>query len=180
MDEFVWCGMCKQRRPADRKSRARRGRPQCAAAERAPQPSQLREGLQGVQEGREGPQVVQEGREGLQEGCDDWKALEREQESRQDTEEQEQEQYCSSCTQKKPLLDFGRFLTCNTCRRRNAKAKQGTRRTKASIQKQKLASRPTREQLEKSIRAWSQFSGEDKLKRHSLTRPLTVEDYLKT
>jgi hypothetical protein len=119
------------------------------------------------------------GLQGVQEGYDDWEALEREQEGRQGTEEQEQ--YCSSCTQKKPLLDFGRFLTCNTCRRRNTKAKQGkTRRIKALIQKQKLASRSTREQLERSIQAWSQFAGEDKLARYSLTRPLTVEDYLKT
>ncbi|PMD45830.1 hypothetical protein L207DRAFT_508591 [Hyaloscypha variabilis F] len=35
-----------------------------------------------------------------------------------------QEQYCSSCNQKKPLLDFGRFLTCNTCRERNKRANQ--------------------------------------------------------
>jgi hypothetical protein len=34
-----------------------------------------------------------------------------------------QDQYCSSCKQKKPLIDFGRFLTCNTCRQRNRKVK---------------------------------------------------------
>ena len=26
------------------------------------------------------------------------------------------DQFCSSCNQKKPLIDFGRFLTCNACR----------------------------------------------------------------
>jgi hypothetical protein len=31
-------------------------------------------------------------------------------------------QFCSSCNQKKPLIDFGRFLTCNACRQRNTKA----------------------------------------------------------
>jgi hypothetical protein len=35
-----------------------------------------------------------------------------------------QEQYCSSCNQKKPLIDFGRFFTCNTCRQRNKRANQ--------------------------------------------------------
>jgi hypothetical protein len=34
------------------------------------------------------------------------------------------DQFCSSCNQKKPLIDFGRFLTCNTCRQRNRKANQ--------------------------------------------------------
>ena len=32
--------------------------------------------------------------------------------------------FCSSCNQKKPLIDFGRFLTCNACRQRNRKANQ--------------------------------------------------------
>jgi hypothetical protein len=26
------------------------------------------------------------------------------------------DQFCSSCNQKKPLIDFGRFLTYNACR----------------------------------------------------------------
>jgi hypothetical protein len=29
------------------------------------------------------------------------------------------DQFCSSCNQKKPLIDFGRFLTYNPCRQRN-------------------------------------------------------------
>jgi hypothetical protein len=32
------------------------------------------------------------------------------------------DQYCSSCNQKKPLIDFGRFLTCVACQWRNTKA----------------------------------------------------------
>jgi hypothetical protein len=32
------------------------------------------------------------------------------------------DQFCSSCNQKKPLIDFGRFLICNTYRQRNQKA----------------------------------------------------------
>ncbi|KAN0103456.1 hypothetical protein V8E51_011769 [Hyaloscypha variabilis] len=35
-----------------------------------------------------------------------------------------QEQYCSSCNQKKPLPDFGRFLTCNAYRERNKRVNQ--------------------------------------------------------
>jgi hypothetical protein len=34
------------------------------------------------------------------------------------------DQFCSSCNQKKPLIDFGRFLTYNPCRQRNRKANQ--------------------------------------------------------
>jgi len=34
------------------------------------------------------------------------------------------DQYCSSCNQKKPFINFGRFLTCNMCRQRNRKANQ--------------------------------------------------------
>jgi hypothetical protein len=33
-----------------------------------------------------------------------------------------QEQYCFSCNRKKPLIDFGRFFTCNACRERNKRA----------------------------------------------------------
>jgi hypothetical protein len=32
------------------------------------------------------------------------------------------DQFCSSCNHKKPLIDFGWFLTCNACRQRNRKA----------------------------------------------------------
>jgi hypothetical protein len=32
------------------------------------------------------------------------------------------DQFCSSCNQKKLLIDFGRFLTYNPCRQRNRKA----------------------------------------------------------
>jgi hypothetical protein len=38
-----------------------------------------------------------------------------------------QDQYCSSCNQKKPLIDFSRFLTCNNCRKRNVKVKKKIR-----------------------------------------------------
>ena len=31
------------------------------------------------------------------------------------------DQFCSSCNQKKPLIDFGRFLTCNACWQWNIK-----------------------------------------------------------
>jgi hypothetical protein len=29
------------------------------------------------------------------------------------------DRFCSSCNQKKPLIDFSRFLTYNPCRQRN-------------------------------------------------------------
>jgi hypothetical protein len=32
--------------------------------------------------------------------------------------------FCSSYNQRKPLIDFGRFLTYNPCRQRNRKANQ--------------------------------------------------------
>jgi hypothetical protein len=34
------------------------------------------------------------------------------------------DQFCSSYNQKKPLIDFGRFLTYNPCRQKNRKANQ--------------------------------------------------------
>ena len=34
------------------------------------------------------------------------------------------DQFCSSCNQKKPLIDFSRFLICNSCWQRNRKANQ--------------------------------------------------------
>jgi hypothetical protein len=34
------------------------------------------------------------------------------------------DQFYSSYNQKKPLIDFGRFLTCNICRQRKRKANQ--------------------------------------------------------
>jgi hypothetical protein len=36
-----------------------------------------------------------------------------------------QEQYCSSCNRKKPLIDFGWFFTYNIYRERNKKANRG-------------------------------------------------------
>jgi hypothetical protein len=48
------------------------------------------------------------------------------------------DQFCSSCNQKKPLIDFGRFLTCNTCRQRNTKAN----RVRKAKQKATIAPRP--------------------------------------
>jgi hypothetical protein len=56
------------------------------------------------------------------------------------------DQFCSSCNQKKPLIDFGRFLTCNACRQRNTKAN----RVRKAKQKATIPPRPkaTKEQLE--------------------------------
>ena len=43
------------------------------------------------------------------------------------------DQFCSSCNQKKPLIDFGRFLTYNTCRQRNTKANQSEKQSKKPL-----------------------------------------------
>jgi hypothetical protein len=65
------------------------------------------------------------GREESQEGFTDregsWEGL-AEREEGVIGRESPQEQFCSSCTQKKPLIEFSRFLTCNACRQRNTKA----------------------------------------------------------
>ena len=58
-------------------------------------------------------------------------------------------QFCSSYNQKKPLIDFGRFLTCNACRQRNTKAN----RVRKAKQKATIPPRPKviKEQLEYTI-----------------------------
>ena len=48
------------------------------------------------------------------------------------------DQFCSSCNQKKPLIDFGQFLTCNACRQRNTKAN----RVRKAKQKATIPPRP--------------------------------------
>ncbi|KAN0108529.1 hypothetical protein V8E51_008271 [Hyaloscypha variabilis] len=59
-----------------------------------------------------------------------------------------QEQYCSSYNPKKPLPDFGRFLTCNACRERNRRVKEARRtRPKATY----IAPKATGEEIERSI-----------------------------
>jgi hypothetical protein len=50
------------------------------------------------------------------------KAWEGPRESRESSIAPPQEQYCSSCNRKKPLIAFGQFFTCNTCRERNKRA----------------------------------------------------------
>jgi hypothetical protein len=85
-----------------------------------------------------------------------------------------QDQYCSSCNRKKPLLDFGRFFTCNTCRQRNKRVKEARRaKHKATY----IAPKATQAQLEYSIQAWGKRS-EFMLLLNTRTRPLTIEDYL--
>jgi hypothetical protein len=83
-------------------------------------------------------------------------------------------QFCSSCNQKKPLIDFGRFLTYNAYRQRNTKAN----RVRKAKQKATIPPRPkaTKEQLEYAIQAWGNTS--EYILRGKFTRPLTIEDYL--
>jgi hypothetical protein len=83
------------------------------------------------------------------------------------------DQFCSSCNQKKPLIDFSRFLTCNACRQRNTKANRVRKAKQKAIQRPKA----TKEQLEYVIQALGDTS-EYKLLKNFGTRPLTIEDYL--
>jgi hypothetical protein len=85
-----------------------------------------------------------------------------------------QEQFCSSCNQKKPLIAFGRFLTCNTCRGRNRRVKQARQVKHKATYK---VAKATREEIELSIQARASLTGEYIL-RGKFTRPLTIEDYL--
>jgi hypothetical protein len=84
------------------------------------------------------------------------------------------DQFCFSCNQKKPLIDFGRFLTCNTCRQRNTKAN----RVQKAKQKATIPPWPkaTKKQLEYTIQARGNTS--EYILRGKFTRPLTIEDYL--
>ncbi len=85
-----------------------------------------------------------------------------------------QDQYCSSCNQKKLLTDFDGFFTCNSCRERNRRAKQARQSKYKAI----IAPKATREEIERSLRVgWSRRS-EFKLLLNNYTRPATVEDYL--
>jgi hypothetical protein len=83
------------------------------------------------------------------------------------------DQFCSY-NQKKPFIDFGRFLTCNTCRQRNTK-ENGVEKEK---KKATIPPRPKaiKEQLEYTIQAWGNVS--EYILRGKFTRPLTIEDYL--
>jgi hypothetical protein len=84
------------------------------------------------------------------------------------------DQYCSGCNQKKSLLDFGHFLTCDTCRRRNKNARHRKRQAKEPI----IRPQATREQIKTHIESWSRLAGERELLRHRRTRPLTIDNYL--
>jgi hypothetical protein len=96
------------------------------------------EGQESPQRGQEDSEGESEAWDGSQRGSEACDSLQREQneptrDSMGDNEacdgpqiEQDEpiDQYCSSCNQKKPVIDFGRFLTCNPCRQRNRKANQ--------------------------------------------------------
>jgi hypothetical protein len=87
-----------------------------------------------------------------------------------------QDQYCSSCNQKKPVIEFGRFLTCNMCRQRDIRAKQAR---KAKHKATYIYPKATNKELERLIQGWSN-RGEYKLQLNFRTRPLTIKDYLNT
>jgi hypothetical protein len=145
------------------------------------------EGWHGPRDGSAGPMgptgpMGSTGSTGLQEGAVDesegWDGLQREQEDSTGISKSSmgpQDQYCSSCNQKKPLITFGRFLTYNICRQRNTKAN----RVQKAKQKATIPPRPkaTKEQLEYIVQAWGNIS-EYKLLKNFSTRPLTIEDYL--
>jgi len=83
-------------------------------------------GFPGENEAWEGPQEDRESSTGRSEA---WEGPRESRESSiapvegpyepQEPQGSPQEQYCSSCNRKKPLIDFGRFFTYNTCRERN-------------------------------------------------------------
>jgi hypothetical protein len=65
-----------------------------------------------------------------------------------------QDKYCSSCNQKKPLTDFGCFLTCNTCQQRDTKANQARHiRQKALLNKSSQKDTSSRMQCKPRDRA---------------------------
>jgi hypothetical protein len=79
-------------------------------------------GPQRGSEGWNGPQGERDDSVGESEG---WDGRQREQDEPMGGSTGDSiDQFCSSCNQKKPLIDFGRFLTCNPCRQRNQKANQ--------------------------------------------------------
>jgi hypothetical protein len=139
----------------------------------------------------EGPTDGSKGWEGATGGSEAWESSQGEEEEVADREgshegltdrskgleeatDEPTDQFCSSCNQKKPLLEFGRFFTCNPCRQRNRKAKQARHiKHKATYMQPKA----TNEQLERTINALANTS-EYKLKLNFNTRALTIEDYL--
>ncbi|KAH8775822.1 hypothetical protein BGZ57DRAFT_1004729 [Hyaloscypha finlandica] len=128
------------------------------------------ESWEGAMDGEEGSASESEAWKGPQESGD--KNINREESLRGSTGPQEQ--YCSSCNQKKPLIDFGRFLTCNPCREKNKRVKEARRvKHKASY----IAPKATQAELERSLRAWDKRS-EFKLLLNTQTRPLALEDYI--
>jgi hypothetical protein len=84
------------------------------------------------------------------------------------------DQYCSSCNQKRPLTDFGRFLTCNSCRQRN---KRVTNACRAKHKASYIPPKVTQEQLNYYLQALSERS-EFKLLLKDKTRPITIKDYI--
>ena len=90
------------------------------------------EGSVDESEAWDGPQRESEGWDSPQRESEAWDSPQREQEDPmgesegwdglQREQDEPMDQFCSSCNQKKPLIDFGRFLTCNACRQRNTKA----------------------------------------------------------
>jgi hypothetical protein len=81
---------------------------------------------------RESFTSLQESWEGSTDREESFTSLQETRESSLSPQESPQAQYCSSCNQKKPLIDFGRFFTCNTCRERNKRANR-TRHIKQKV-----------------------------------------------
>ena len=135
------------------------------------------EGSTGEDEAREGPQEEREGSavegtggRGLTGASEAWEGP---RESRESSIAPPPEQYCSSCNRKKPLIAFGQFFTCDTCRERN---KRANRARHARVRKA-IPPRPraTREQLERVIQARASTS---EYILNKVTRPITIDDYL--
>ncbi|PVH67993.1 hypothetical protein DL98DRAFT_523024 [Cadophora sp. DSE1049] len=102
------------------------------------------------------------------------------------------DRYCSSCAQIRPPSAFGRFFTCNICRKRKAPSNQARNARRKIQAKESRASQPRPTNLRELLRTWSDLTGEQGLReRHQikrygrikfpeevLRRPLVVDDYI--
>jgi hypothetical protein len=126
---------------------------------------------QGGSEGRDGPQREQEDSVGASKGST---GIGEGSTSIEESSTSSQDQYCSSCNQKKPLLKFGRFFTCNPRRQRNKRVKKVRYTKHKAIY---IAPKAMEEEIEQSIQAQAALTGEYIL-RGKFTLALTIEDHL--
>lgn len=96
--------------------------------------------------------------------------------SLQESRESPQNQFCSSCTKKKPFTDFDGFFTCNPCRERNKRAVK-IRQVKQKEYKVSCVRKVLVKKVKGVIQARARFTG-DYLFRGNFTWPVNIKDYL--